>query len=61
MDKVTTVDLDHVGVEVPHRRAAIDWLYNRYGPAGDIWSIKQLTYVNFKNDKDATFFILRWS
>ena len=58
---MTVVDLNNIGVEIPHRREAIMWLYNKYGPAGDIWSIDQLTYVNFKNDQDATFFILRWS
>jgi hypothetical protein len=57
----TVVNLDNIGVEIPHRREAVMWLYNKYGPAGDIWSIDQLTYVNFKNDKDATFFILKWS
>jgi hypothetical protein len=57
----TVVNLDNIGVEIPHRREAVMWLYNKYGPAGDIWSIDQLTYVNFKNDKDATYFILKWS
>ncbi len=55
------INLDRIGVEIPHRIAAVMWLYNKYGPAGDIWSIDQLTYVKFKNDKDATFFILKWS
>lgn len=58
---MTIVDLDRVGIDIPYRLAAIEWLYNRYGPAGDIWEIEQLTYVRFKNDKDATFFVLRWS
>jgi hypothetical protein len=57
----TVVNLDNIGVEIPHRREAVMWLYNKYGPAGNIWSIDQLTYVNFKNDKDATYFILKWS
>jgi hypothetical protein len=58
---MTTVNLDHIGVEIPHRREAVMWLYNKYGPAGDVWDIDQLTYVRFKNDRDATYFILRWS
>jgi hypothetical protein len=57
----TVVNLDNIGVEIPHRREAVMWLYNKYGPAGNIWSIDQLTYVNFNNDKDATYFILKWS
>jgi len=58
---MTVVDLDHIGLEVNYRRAAVEWLYNRYGPAGNIWTIEQLTFVKFKNDKDATFFVLKWS
>ena len=58
---MTVVNLDHIGLEVKHRRAAVEWLCNRYGPAGNIWNIEQLTYVKFKNDKDAIFFVLKWS
>lgn len=58
---MTTVDLNHIGVEISRRKAALRWLLNTYGPAGDTWSIDQLTYVKFKNDRDATLFILKWS
>jgi hypothetical protein len=58
---MTVVNLDHIGLEVNYRLAAVEWLYNRYGPAGNIWNIEQLTYVKFKNDKDAIFFVLKWS
>lgn len=58
---MTVVNLDHIGVEIPHRRKAVMWLYDKYGPAGDIWDIDKLTYVRFKNDRDATLFILRWT
>jgi hypothetical protein len=58
---MTVVDLDHIGLEVNYRLAAVEWLYNRYGPVGDIWTIEQLTFVKFKNNKDATFFVLKWS
>jgi hypothetical protein len=55
------VDLDKIGLDIPQRQKAVMWLFDRYGPAGDTWKIDKLTYVKFKNDKDATFFILRWS
>lgn len=58
---MTVVDLDNIGVKVEDRRAAIDWLFERYGPAGDEWDIDELTYVIFADDKKATYFILRFS
>jgi len=58
---MTVVDLDNIGVKLEDRRAAIDWLFERYGPAGDEWDIDKLTYVRFKNDKYATYFIMRFS
>ncbi len=58
---MTVIDLDKIGVEIAHRREAVLWLLDRYGPAGNAWTVEKLTYVKFKNDKDATFFILRWS
>lgn len=58
---MTRINLDNIGLDIPHRRKAVMWLYDRYGPAGDSWKIEKLTYVIFENDKDATHFILRWS
>lgn len=58
---MTVVDLDNIGVDIPHRRKAVIWLYEKYGPAGDEWSIDKLTYVRFKNPKYATYFIMRFS
>lgn len=43
------------------RRAAINWLFETFGPSGDRWAIRNLTYVDFKKDRDATLFILHWS
>lgn len=43
------------------RREAINWLYETYGPAGDRWTLKDLTYVEFRKDRDADLFVLRWS
>jgi len=43
------------------RIAAVEWLYERYGPAGGEWDIDALTYVTFENDKYATYFIMRFS
>lgn len=58
---MTRVDLNHMRLDIPHRQNAVEWLYNQYGPAGDDWTIEKLTYVNFKNSKNATHFILKWS
>jgi len=58
---MTVVDLDNIGVKVEDRQVAIDWLFERYGPAGDEWDIDELTYVIFADDKKATYFILRFS
>jgi hypothetical protein len=37
------------------------WVTDRLGPAGEKWRIEDLRFLYFFNDKDATFFILRWS
>lgn len=58
---MTKVDLDKIGVDIDHRREAILWLLDKYGPAGDAWTVDKLTYVKFENDRDATLFILRWA
>jgi len=58
---MTRVDLNHIGVSLSHRKTAVMWLRDQYGPAGDQWTMEKLTYVNFKNDKQATHFILKWS
>lgn len=58
---MTVVDLDNIGVKVEDRHNAVEWLYNKYGPAGDEWDIDQLTYVIFADEKKATYFILRFS
>lgn len=57
---MTEVDLEYVGA-----REALDmleWLLERYG---DIeqgrWNLKDLRYVQFAKDSDATFFLLYWS
>ena len=59
---MTVVNLDNIGITcLKTRHEAVNWLYEKYGPAGNEWSIDKLTYVRFKNDKDATYFILRFS
>jgi len=58
---MTVVNLDKIGLDVSHRQKAVMWLYDNYGPCGDIWKISQLSYVEFKHDKHATFFCLKWS
>lgn len=40
---------------------ALRWLFDTFGPAGDRWTVRGLTFVDFKKDRDATLFILHWS
>lgn len=43
-------------------REAVNWLYGKYGPTIEgRWCIKDLRYIVFENQKDATYFILKWS
>ena len=58
---MTRVNLDNIGMSIPDRQQAVEWLYDRYGPIGDKWNIEKLTYVSFENDKHATYFIMRFS
>lgn len=58
---MTTVNLDYIGLGIPDRQTAVMWLYDQYGPAGDLWKIDKLTYVTFKEPKHATYFTLRFS
>jgi hypothetical protein len=59
---MTIIDLNKIGKTPEERRGAIQWLLNKYGPSSEgQWKVKGLSQVVFKNDKDATFFILRWS
>ena len=43
------------------RALAIRWLFDTFGPSGDRWTMRNLTFVDFKKDRDATLFILHWS
>lgn len=43
------------------RRLAVNWLVERYGPHGDRWTIKDLTYVQFRKERDADLFLLTWT
>lgn len=39
----------------------LDWVVNTYGPTGERWHIKDLRYLVFNREKDATMFLLYWS
>ncbi len=43
------------------RRQAVNWLYERLGPCGDRWTLKDLKYIEFRKDRDASLFLLTWS
>lgn len=42
-------------------RKAINWLIQTWGPMGDRWVLKDLSYVEFRKERDATLFLLHWS
>lgn len=42
-------------------RKAINWLIETWGPMGDRWTLKDLSYVEFRKERDATLFLLHWS
>lgn len=52
-----TVDLTKTRVPF----SAYEWLIKTYGPAGDRWTMKDLTFLQFRKDRDATLFLLHWA
>lgn len=59
---MTVVNLHNIGKNNVDRWWAIEWLFANYGPAdGSRWELEELTRVKFQKDKDATYFILRFS
>lgn len=59
---MTTIDLQDISLEIPRRWRAIEWLEKKYGPMNEgHWKIHNLRYLTFKNERDATLFILKWS
>lgn len=57
---MTRVNLSNI--KTNDTRKAINWLIQTYGPHGNRWSIgKDLNYVDFKKDRDATLFLIHWS
>lgn len=57
--------------DLPHNKGieAVWWCVNVFGP-GQVfddpkctgrWRVRDLAYIEFKNDKDATMFMLRWA
>jgi hypothetical protein len=59
---MTQIDLNHIGLTIPHRWEAIKWLEKNYGTMDKgFWKISNLQYVEFKEDKHATLFLLKWS
>jgi hypothetical protein len=41
--------------------APVKWLEKHYGPAGTRWTLRDLAFIDFKKDSDATLFLLHWS
>lgn len=59
-----TVHLDSIRPTDPDRRYirrdAILWLAKQW-PDQERWIIKDLSFIEFENDADATFFLMKWS
>jgi len=53
------VDLNRINTN--DSRKAINWLIQTFGPNGQRWTLKNLSYVEFQKDRDATLFLLHWS
>ncbi len=56
---MTKVDLNKI--KTNDTRKAVTWLLHTFGPCGDRWMLKDLSYVEFRKDRDATLFLLHWS
>ena len=56
---MTKVDLSKIKTNDP--RKAVNWLLQTFGPCGDRWTLKDLSYVEFRKDRDATLFLIHWS
>jgi hypothetical protein len=56
---MTRVDLRNIRTN--DARKAINWLVQTYGAHGDRWTCTDLTYVEFRKDRDATMFLLHWA
>jgi hypothetical protein len=56
---MTKVNLNNINTN--DVRKAINWLYETWGPAGDRWTLKDLTYVEFRKERDATLFLIHWT
>lgn len=56
---MTKVDLNKI--KTNDTRKAVTWLLQTFGPCGDRWMLKDLSYVEFRKDRDATLFLLHWS
>jgi hypothetical protein len=56
---MTIINLNNI--KTNDARKAVNWLYETFGPAGDRWTMKDLTYVEFRKERDATLFLIHWS
>lgn len=56
---MTKVNLESIGHDSYYRLKAIEWLIETYGTKN--WSLIGLNFIEFKNPKHATHFIMRWS
>lgn len=58
---MTSVDLSTIGYREQDPWPALKWLMQTHGPAGKRWKLNGVNYVEFKSEREALMFILRWS
>lgn len=49
--------------DLPYNKGypAVRWLTDTYGPAGERWQLRELAYVDFAKERDATLFLTAWA
>jgi len=56
---MTTIDLRNSTAKVNFN--AVEWLIKTLGPPGRRWRLRDLTFIDFEKDRDATLFLLNWT
>jgi hypothetical protein len=61
MEKVTRVDLSKFMRTNDEMVNALIWMIENQGPICSKRRFRDLTVIEFEDDREATFFILKWS
>ena len=61
MEKVTRVDLSKFCKTETEIIDSVIWMIKNQGPLDHTRRFRDLRYLEFENEREATFFILKWS